>query len=178
MKKKSSKPRICFALPGIHYTPQSPYIRSTLPMVPYLQEHFDIVLVYRKILTLNSKDHIQHKFLTILEPDSLSKREKRNTHPYFEPQHYPALLQSKSEISRFAERHAEDFDLVFEKEWPWLGALTHEFSKRGTPTSMLIEAMYKRPPAPDLSLPKKAASIGLQSLRLRKREVWSREVNS
>ena len=178
LKTTSLKPRVCLALPGIQYTPQSPYVRSTLPMVPYLEKDFDIVLAYRKIINLHSPDHIHHKFLTILDSERISKREKRNTHPYFQPQHYPALWKYQNEIKHFAKQHASEFDLVFEKEWPWLGAFVREFSELGVPTSMLIEAMYKRPPSTKLGISKKIASLGLQSLRTHKRAEWSRKADS
>lgn len=178
MVTSSRKPRICLALPGIQYQPRSPYVLSTLPMVPYLEKDFDITLVYRKVLDTSEADHIEHKYLTLVDPHTMSEREKLNTFSYCVPENYVALWKCRRQIQEFAARHARDFDLVFEKEWPILGAFSSAFGRYGVPTVILVEAMYKYPKAPQMSLAKKAASIGFQRLRPYLRERWCDRVDS
>ncbi|PZV06830.1 MAG: hypothetical protein DCF32_08880 [Leptolyngbya sp.] len=175
----SGKPRICLALPGVNYTPHSPYVRSTLPMVPYLEKDFEVTLLYRKILDIHAANHMEHQYLTLLGKAADQPAEQRNRHPYYSPHHYPALWQYQSTIQAFAQQHADRFDLVFEKEWPWLGAVSSAFRSWGVPTVMLIEAWYTRkPPSPHKHHIKRLLSIGLQDYRWQKRQVWAQDVNS
>ncbi|NEO99002.1 MAG: glycosyltransferase family 4 protein [Symploca sp. SIO2E9] len=172
MKSIARKPRICIALPGVQYQPHSPYILSTLPMVPYLAKDFDITLVYRKILNINEADHIDHKYLTLIDQTQMSEREKRNRCPYYLPKHYLSFWNYKRVIDKFAEEHAKNFDLIIEKEWPMLGAFASAFSRYQVPTVILIEAMYKYPKLQQSNLLKRLAGFGLEQLRPHLRKRW------
>ncbi|MGB7440840.1 MAG: glycosyltransferase family 4 protein [Coleofasciculaceae cyanobacterium] len=178
MTATDSKPRICIALPAIQYQPRSPYVLSTVPMVPYLAKDFDVTLVYRKILNTQEADHIDHKYLTLIDQSNTSNREKQNTSPYYVPNHYLSLWQYKRSIDKFAQEHAQDFDLVIEKEWPLLGAFTQPFSNYNVPTVILIEAMYKYPKQAQSSLVSQVAGVGLQKLRPHMRRRWSENADS
>ena len=178
MTLANRKPRICIALPAIQYQPRSPYVLSTVPMVPYLAKDFDITLVYRKILSTQEADHIDHKYLTLIDQNNVSQREQKNTSPYYVPNHYLSLWQYKRSIDKFAQEHAQDFDLIIEKEWPLLGAMTQAFHRHKVPTVILIEAMYKYPKQAQSSLASQVAGIGLQKLRPHLRQRWSESADS
>ncbi|HEY9853024.1 MAG TPA: glycosyltransferase [Leptolyngbyaceae cyanobacterium] len=173
------KPRICIALPGINYLSYSPYVLSTLPVVQYLEKNFDVTVVYRKILENKALDY---KYLTILNEDQMSEKEKRNNQGYFSPPNYISLLKYQDKLDKFARKHAKDFDLIMEKEWPYLGAFSHAFSKYNVPTVLLAEAVYK---FEERSQPfwqgnplKKAMSIGIGQWRLHLRKQWGNEAGS
>ncbi len=177
MTKSTHKPRICFALPGIQYTPHSPYIRSTLPMIPYLEQDFDITMVYRKILQTGT-DHINHKYLTIVDEANASEHEKKNQSSYFVPNHYASLWKYRQQINTFAHKHHEQFDLVFEKEWPLLGAFVSSFFRYEIPTVILIEAMYKYRKSMSLNPVKQIAGVGLKKAQPFLRKRWCDWVDS
>ena len=178
MNTSSQKPRVCIALPAIQYTPHSPYVRSTLPMVPYLAKDFEITLVYRKILNTHVGDHIDHNYLTVIDPNGMSAKEKQNKHPYYNPSDYITLWKYKEALNQFAREHAQDFDLVIEKEWPLLGVLASAFSRYSVPTVILIEAMYKYRQFVPQNLLKQVASIGFEQVRPYLRKRWSAKANS
>ncbi|NER29764.1 MAG: glycosyltransferase family 4 protein [Symploca sp. SIO1C4] len=178
MKSIFRKPRICIALPGVQYQPHSPYILSTLPMVPFLEKDFDVTLVYRKILNTNEDDHIDHKYLTLVDQNQMSEREKHNRFPYYVPNHYLSLWNYKRIIDKFAQEHAKKFDLIIEKEWPLLGIFASAFSRYQVPTVILIEAMYKYRKLQQPNLLKQLASIGLEQLRPQLRKQWSDRTDS
>jgi len=177
MKASVKKPRICIALPGINYLPHSPYVLSTLPMVPYLEQSFEVTLVYRKIVDPWEPDH---RYLTILDPSRLSAKERQNKHGYFAPQHYLSWWKYEKALDQFAEDHAQTFDLVIEKEWPFLGSLASAFRRRGVPVAIIAEAEYQfQKKAQPLRLqdwvktaPKKMLGLGLERLRPHWRKEW------
>lgn len=178
MKSIARKPRICIALPGVQYQPRSPYILSTVPMVPYLTKDFDVTLVYRKILDIKEADHIDHKYLTLIDKTQMSEREKCNRCPYYVPNNYLSFWNYKRVIDQFAQKHAQDFDLIIEKEWPLLGLFASAFSRYQVPTVILIEAMYKYPKLQQPNLLKRLAGIGLGQLRPHLRKRWSDRTDS
>ncbi len=170
-RSKPAKPRICLALPGIHYSPESPYVRSTLPMVPYLEKDFEVTVAYRKVLP-NYSD-LDHRHTTILGDKAFTPHEQRNKFTYYSPRHYPALWAYQKDIDRFAAKTAGQFDLLFEKEWPWLGLMSQAFQRHQIPTTLLIEAWYTRKPTPDSSRLKRLLAVGLNEKRIRSRKVWA-----
>lgn len=137
--KTASKPRICIAFPGLHYIHYSPYILGALPLIPYLSKDFEVTLAFRKNL---EEPSTEYSFLTFLEPQQLSEREKNNQNIYFSPPDYLRLLKYQRILKKFAAKHAQDFDLVIEKEWPFLGLLAQSFSQYGIPTIVVAEAVF------------------------------------
>lgn len=115
-----NKPKLCIALPGINYTPQSPYVLSTLPVAEQLRKDFEITLVYRSMLT----DH-QHDFnyQTIL-PSGVGESPKSG---YFAPVDLLSYIDYYRAMRRFALAVQGQFDILIEKEWRLLGALAHAF---------------------------------------------------
>lgn len=178
MNTNSRKLTICIALPGINYVPSSPYILSTLPMISYLEKYFNVFLVYRKVLCHSQFDHLNHKYLTLIKPDQMSEKEKKNQHSYFTPNHYASLVKYKRMINQFARENADKFDLVIEKEWPFLGAFSSAFSRYKVPTIILIEAMYKYRAIYETNYAKRCLSLGLKKFRPYLRQQWCQTVNS
>lgn len=179
MKFTHEKPRICIALPGINYLSYSPYVLSALPVVPYLEQRFDVTVVYRKILETKALDY---KYLTILDEATMSEKEKRNTQGYFSPSNYISLLKYQYTLDKFAQKHAKDFDLVMEKEWPFLGAFASAFRKYQVPTVLLAEAVYKfdqkSEPFWQGNPLKKVMSVGIGEWRHHLRKKWGRDTTS
>lgn len=170
-RTQSAKPKVCLALPGIHYSPESPYVRSTLPMVPYLEKDFEITVAYRKVLP--EYDNLNHRHLTILGEKAFTPHEQRNNFTYYSPRHYPALWSYRRDIEYFAAQQAGQFDLLFEKEWPWLGLMSQVFQRYQVPTTLLIEAWYTRKPTPERNWLKRLLAMGLNEHRIRSRKVWA-----
>lgn len=183
MKAPVKKPRICIALPGINYLPHSPYVLSTLPMVPYLEQNFEVTLVYRKIVDGQEPDH---PYLTILDPNQLSAKERQNQHGYFAPQHYLSWWKYQRALDQFAEDHAQAFDLVIEKEWPFLGSFASAFRRQGVPVAIIAEAEYQfQKKNQPLRLqdwvkaaPRKMLGLGLERLRPHWRKQWIQSAES
>lgn len=175
---KTIKKRLCVALPGINYTPYSPYVLSTLPMLPYWQEHYEITVVYRKILDPNG---IDYPYLTILDADHLSQREQQNQQGYYSPSNYLQLARYRSLLEQFAIRHAGKFDVILEKEWPWLGLFSEAFSPEDIPRIFLAEAVYdfkSKVSNPNLSLKQlinQTLTVGFNQTRFWLRKQWSRK---
>ncbi|MGA9380586.1 MAG: glycosyltransferase [Phormidium sp.] len=176
MKTNQKKPRICIALPGINYLPYSPYVLSTLPMVPYLADDYDITVVYRKIVEPQGLDY---KYLTLLDESQMSEKERQNKHGYHNPTDYVNLLKYQRVLEQFAAKHAEDFDLILEKEWPLLGAFSLAFAKYNVPTVLLAEAVYKfqkkSEPFWKGNVIRKALGLGLDRLRPQLRKGWTQK---
>lgn len=170
-RPKPAKPRVCLALPGIHYSPESPYVRSTLPMVPFLEKDFEVTVAYRKVLPDYSE--LDHRHVTILGDKAFTPHEQRNKFTYYSPRHYPALWSYRRDIENFATETAGQFDLLFEKEWPWLGLMSQVFQQYQIPTTLLIEAWYTRKPTPDPSRLKRLLAVGLDEKRIRDRQTWA-----
>ncbi len=179
MKTNSEKPRICIVLPNINYLPYSPYVLSTLPIIPYLEEEFDVTLAFRKVLETQGLDY---NYLTILEPSKISDRENQNKDGYFTPTDYIKTWKYLKKLDNFAQKHAGDFDLVIEKEWPLLGAVSQAFSRYKVPTITIVEAEFKFKSYwqgnPIKQLVKKIASFGFQQLRPHVRKKWLQRANS
>lgn len=137
---RPAKPRLCIAMPGINYTPQSPYVLSTLPMVPYLAEDFEITVAYRQIVDPEGLDAYAHE--TLIRPEQQSAWERNNRHGYYAPQNYVQLWRYRQQLNEYAVANAHRFDLILEKEWPLLGLLSSAFAKQGVPSVLLAEAVY------------------------------------
>jgi glycosyltransferase involved in cell wall biosynthesis len=178
MKALTKKKRVCIALPGINYVHHSPYILSTIPVVPYLEEDFDVTVVYRKTLETTGLDY---NYQTIVDQEHQSEKEKRTTHPYFAPNDYVRLWRYKQVLDQFVRSHVGEFDLVMEKEWPLLGLLSEAFSHHKIPTVLLAEAVYKfsaksgrfSPKNPVKKIAKQALRPGFDQFRSHLRRKWS-----
>ncbi|MCD8490028.1 MAG: glycosyltransferase [Desertifilum sp.] len=138
----SHKPRICIAFPGLHYVHYSPYILGTLPLLPYLSQDFEVSLAFRKNL---EEPLAGYSFLTFLDSQNLSEREQNNKNIYFSPPDYLRLFKYQRLLKKFTSEHAKDFDLVIEKEWPFLGVLAQAFSEYDIPTIVVAEAVFNFP---------------------------------
>jgi glycosyltransferase involved in cell wall biosynthesis len=179
MKFRAHKPSICIALPGINYLPYSPYVLSTVPVVPYLAKDYDITVVYRKTL---QSEGLDYNYFTLIDQSKMSAREKQNQLGYYSPTNYVELVKYQRLFSQFAKNHAQEFDLVMEKEWPFLGSFSQAFQQHDVPTVLLAEAIYKfqkkSQPLWQGNLIKKALGIGLDSLRPEWRKEWTRKATA
>lgn len=138
MKSKSKKPRICIALPSINYLASCPYVLSTLPIVPHLEQDFDVTLVFRKVL---EPQNLNHKYLTILDYDHLDNSEKNNLNHYFFPGLFSGIKYLKY-MDKFAKKYALEFDVIIEKEWHMLGSFSRKFQAYNIPTVVISEAEF------------------------------------
>lgn len=174
--------RLCIAMPGAHYTPQLPLVLSTLPLLPYLEQWFDITLVFRKLLPGCTPDY---PYLTILDPEHLSPEERRNTNGYYTPDNALSAFRYVRQVRRFVEAHHTEFDVVIEKEWPLLGSFSSKCREYGIPATVLTQAEYRyRQPL----FPKGGNSVkqllravftpGYDSLRSSWRQRWFRDLKA
>lgn len=146
MNSKPNKPKICIALPGINYLPDTTYVLNTLPIIPYLQEDFEVTLVFREILGTEKPDY---KYLTIAESD-YGKISKKNQSPYFSPNSLIKSIKDIKTLNEFSRKYAKNFDLLIERQWPLVGALSNSFKEHGIPSVFIIEAEFYK--AKNLSL--------------------------
>ncbi|WP_339383331.1 glycosyltransferase [Oculatella sp. LEGE 06141] len=151
-------------------------------MVPYLEEEYDVTVVYRKIL---NPEGLDHNYLTIVDETHCSPRERLNTNSYFSPADHLRLWKYKKVLARFAEKHANDFDLILEKEWPLLGLFSSVFKPYNVPNVLLAEAVYKfskQPPLPAEGSVlnqwvERGAKVGFEQACFYLRKQWSRQAN-
>ena len=140
MNTNCQKPRICIALPGTDYVAHAPLLfANTLPMLPYLQEEFDVTIVFRKVV---GKPQLDYKYLTILNSNQLSESEKQQSTANFSPTGFFSAGKYLKKLDRFAQSHYQDFDLVLERQWSLVGALANAFAHYQVPTIFVVEAEF------------------------------------
>ncbi|MGJ3245970.1 MAG: glycosyltransferase [Elainellaceae cyanobacterium] len=146
---KKQRPRVCIALPGINYRPDATLMVSNIePLLPYLEQDFDITLVFRKAVTLPTVDW---QYLTILDESQLSDKERQWTEPYFMPMNIFSAWKFNQILNTFAQRHASAFDVVVERQWSLVGAFSNAFERHGVPSIFVLEAeFYRQSKQPDL----------------------------
>ncbi len=176
-RRPRRRPRICIALPSTNYTPHSTYVRTVIPLLPYLQEDFDITLAYRKILNDQTAEHIKHQYLTILKEDTKFPGERENFSRYTAPYTYQQLRQYQTQIKTFAQAHASDFDLFIERQWSWLGAMSQAFTDEGVQTALIPEAWFE-PRLPPWQKPiQRLYGWRFHQVRRRRQKLWAQQVN-
>ncbi|WP_287127933.1 glycosyltransferase family 4 protein [Candidatus Cyanaurora vandensis] len=137
--KTPTKPRICFALPGINYIAHSPRCLSTLPILQHLSQDFEVTLVFRSLL---EEQGLPCRTLTILDrPDPTA-----NSNGYFTPLDPQAAWDYGQQIQRFAADHRGQFDLVIEKEWHLLGLFAQAFRRQGVAGLAIHHAEFTQSP--------------------------------
>jgi glycosyltransferase involved in cell wall biosynthesis len=134
-----TKPRICIALPGTHYASYVPHMLMTQPIIGYLMEDFDITLVFRKTL---ETPNFGCDYLTVLDEAELSPGERQNRNSYYVPDNLLRALKYTWLLRRFAHRHATEFDLIIERQWPLVGAFSQAFSRYRVPSVINLEAEF------------------------------------
>ncbi len=139
MTYSDRKPRLCLALPGIHYYPQTTYVLNTRPLIPYLAEDFDVTLVFRKNLVPPESDA---RYVTLLNENQLSAKEQRNRSFYFTPMHLGSAWRYERILNQFAQTHADAFDVVIERQWSLVGSLASAFERQGVPSLFILEAEF------------------------------------
>ncbi len=151
------KTKIGLAVPGLNYLAASPRALSTLPIVPYLQQEFEVTLIFRKLIDPLT---YQSECLTILDPKNLTERERKNHHGYYHPGLLSGLKYVQN-LKKFAQETASRFDVILEKEWPFLGSLSQEYQRLGLPTGVITIAEFQKKTAtpPALSL-RRLKSLG------------------
>lgn len=173
MNRKLDKPKVCIALPGINYLPDTTYVLNTLPIVSYLQEDFEITLVFREILGEHKPDF---NYLTIVET-SPTENSKQNQNPYFSPNSFIKSIKYINTLNKFAKNYAKNFDLLIERQWPLVGALSNSFIRQGTPAIFIIEAEFYKARGLDHSLRSLSSSLFNFSLPHLRRS-WIKNANS
>ena len=138
MNHQLDKPKVCIALPGINYLPDTTYVLNTLPIVSYLQNDFEITLVFREILSAQKPSF---KYLTIVEPSSIEDDAQKQG-PYFSPNSLIKSIKYIKTLNNFTENHAKEFDLLIERQWSLVGALSNCFARHGIPSVFIIEAEF------------------------------------
>ncbi|MGJ3249971.1 MAG: glycosyltransferase family 4 protein [Elainellaceae cyanobacterium] len=146
---KKQRPRVCIALPGINYRPDATLMVSNIePLLPYLEQDFDITLVFRKTVTPPTFDW---RYLTILDESQLSAKERHWTEPYFMPMNIFSAWKFSQLLNIFAQRHTSAFDVVIERQWSLVGAFSNAFERHGVPSLFVLEAeFYNRSKQPNL----------------------------
>ncbi|MGJ3246144.1 MAG: glycosyltransferase [Elainellaceae cyanobacterium] len=138
MNSSSRKPKICLALPGINYIPDTTYVLNTIPIVNALQDEYDITLVFRSVL--NPDFPPEHPYLTILPSDPT--RATLSEGVYFSPTNPFKAFSYLNQLEKFAHNHARQFDLIIERQWILVGSLASAFSRRGVPAISIHEAEF------------------------------------
>ncbi|NET31642.1 MAG: glycosyltransferase family 4 protein [Cyanothece sp. SIO1E1] len=134
------KPRICIALPGTDYVPQAPLLfANTLPLLPYLQEDFEIIILFRKAL---GKPALDYPYMTILDINKLSASDKQGSTANFSPTGLFNAFKYLRVLRRFTQQHIDKFDLVLERQWSLVGALSQSFSQNKVPAIFVLEAEF------------------------------------
>lgn len=174
MKANSRKPRICIALPGTDYVPHAPLLfANTQPMLPYLEAEFEVTLVFRKAL---GQLQLGCNHLTILNQEKLSEGEKKQSTANFSPTGFFSAWKYLRLLDQFPKFHAEDFDLVIERQWSLVGALANAFRRYKVPALFVLEAEFYTTKQPKLGWrnhPIKQASTSLfKQLLPRLRQRW------
>ena len=140
MKAGSQKPRICIALPGTDYVPHAPLLfANTLPMLPYLEEEFDVTVLFRKVL---GKPQLDYKYSTILDLSTLPNSEKTQSNANFSPTGFFSARRYLNTLNAFSKTHAKEFDLIIERQWSLVGALSSAFKRHGVPSIFVVEAEF------------------------------------
>lgn len=137
--KTSHRPRIGIAFPGINYVPDTPTVLNTLPFARYLQEDFEVTLIFRSMLLT---DGLKFNYQTILDP---AHAVQAGEGAYFSPAGLAGTVKYMGQLNRFAQAHAQDFDLVLERQWSLVGSFSSAFSRYGVPTISTNEAEYYTP---------------------------------
>ncbi|MGQ4649272.1 glycosyltransferase [Lyngbya aestuarii] len=174
MKATYKKPRICIALPGIHYLADTTYILNTRPLLPYFAEDFEVTLVVRKNLETPEPGA---NYLTILDPTKLSSKEADNQDPYFVPTDPFRAIKYLKVLDKFAQKHAQEFDLVIERQWSLVGAFSSAFSRYGVPSIFIAEAEFYTQKCPQERF-KKILKFSLNQIIPHLRRRWIRQANS
>ncbi|MGJ3250097.1 MAG: glycosyltransferase family 4 protein [Elainellaceae cyanobacterium] len=138
MNSNSRKPKICLALPGINYVPDTTYVLNTIPIVNALKDEFDITLVFRSILKADVPP--EHSYLTILLSNSTESTSSESV--YFSPTNPFKAFSYLNQLEKFAHDHARQFDLIIERQWILVGSLASAFSRRGVPAISIHEAEF------------------------------------
>lgn len=176
LKSSHRKPRIAIALPGINYVPDTPYVLNTLPFLPYLQQDFEVTLIFRALL---HSDGPAVRYQTILSRADGATQQKD---VYFSPAGVANALEYIQQINRFAKAHAHEFDLVLERQWSLVGALSSAFNRYGVPTVAVHEAEYYGQSFIQSSWrqswPRRASGLALKHLLPRLRKRWMRQASS
>ena len=140
MKTSYQKPRICIALPGTDYVAHAPLLfANTLPMLPYLQEVFDVTILFRKVV---GKPQLNYKYLTILDNNQLSESAKQQSTANFSPTGVFSAGKYLQKLNQFAQSHYQEFDLVLERQWSLVGALADAFARYQVSTIFVVEAEF------------------------------------
>lgn len=174
MKTFYQKPRICIALPGLHYLSHTTYVLNTKPLLTYLAEDFDVTLVFRKTLEIPDQDI---RYLTILDPANFSAKEAKNTDPYFVPPDLFRAGKYLKVLNAFAKEHAHKFDLVIERQWSLVGSLASAFSHYGVPSVFVVEAEFYTN-SNSRNLLKKILKFSLNRILPYLRRRWIQRANS
>ncbi len=126
-----ARPRLCLALPGLNNLPYSPRALSTRPLVPFLQQAFDVTVVFRRVL---STDGLEGLRCLEIEPGRHPMPvEPQHALSYFQPRGPEAMRYVDITLPAFSGRYAVRFDVIIEREWAWLGALGDAFQAHGVP---------------------------------------------
>lgn len=141
------KIRVCFVLPGVHYTPDNAYVMMIVALFPHLNDEFELTLVCRKPLhPMGSLQDVGYRYLSILSeaeqqtPWEQAKQQNRS----FIPTSYFTFHRYKRQLDNFAAREAHNFDHVVEVQWSWLGAVVDAFHQQGIPATVWLEAWWKK----------------------------------
>lgn len=167
------KPRICIALPGTHYASHVPHVLMTQPLISYLMQDYHVTLVFRKMLEV---PNIDCRYLTILDEANFSDKERRNRNVYYMPDNLFRVWKYNRLLQQFADKHAHEFDLVIERQWLLVGALTSAFSRYRVPTMANLEAEFYTTSSSDQIL-KQVWNQFFQFLLPKLRRQWLNQVN-
>lgn len=171
------KPRVCFTLPGVNYRAHVPYVLVILPILPYLQQDFDITLAFR---TMFDEVTMGYPCISIVAMTDLPQEEQQSKRSYFSPDNYLGTWKYGQALARFAKTHATNFDVVIEYEWPMLGLLGSMFRRLDVPTLPVIEAEFnyltdRRSLYSPRELAKQAFRFRFQETRQMLRRRWIRQ---
>lgn len=139
MTPTTHKPRICIAMPGIHYLHHVPYVLSTAPLISHLQKDYEVTLAFRKLL---EEPKLGCECLSILDENQMSDGERRNQNSYYFPTNPIRTWRYFRQIDRFVQKNADRFDVVIERPWHFVGVFASAYQRRGVPALMTSEAEF------------------------------------
>lgn len=168
----AQKPRLLIALPSICYGPVVARTLNTFGLAESLRPFFDITLAYHRIDT--SRD-VGFPTLSIV-PELDNPGARRSA--YAAMGHPWTAARYMATIHNFAKQYAESFDAVLERQWQFVGALSHAFSGPERVVAVTLEGEYygdfaARKPV----LAKRAIRAGKRQLLFHLRRFWMDRVD-
>ncbi|MGD1701965.1 glycosyltransferase [Dapis sp. BLCC M229] len=139
MSSNQKKPRICIALPGINYYKSTAYVLNTEPLLTYLEKDFEVTVVFRKTV---EKPVLGYRFLTILDVNKITEKEKQQTDANFSATGLFGALKYMNILNKFVHKNRKQFDLVIEKQWSLVGCLSTAFQRYNVPGIFIVEAEF------------------------------------